>query len=372
MVRSLTVTSQKTNKENLVAEITQKIRDVGKEPILIVFTAEYESFYYVATNLKKNFPLAITIGTTSYLNFTNTFFSHNGASAMAIFSGIECAEGVLFEINKHPSNYIMHLRNAVNSLSTYENTCCLEFNTAFSNSEELVMDTFRLGFEGKPITVFGGSSGAGLEWQKDALVSLNGEVYLNTCVFCLIHNTEGRIFYYKEDIYKPTNNVFLTTDVDCEERTIYELNNKPAVDVISDALKISIDELSENVDSYPLGRLYKDKYYITNIGKINSDGSIKCFANIFNRSKVVLLQLDDIEKVWKETIEKTKTSISQKGFTFVVNCMGRTMLFKKNNNLDKYLDLLKNNYQPYIGLSGYGEQLDFQHFNNTMILAIFE
>ena len=370
MKRSITVFSDKKSQEELLKELCEQIKEVGSAPSLIIFFAEHDYFWYIATNIKKQFPTAITMGTTSYFHFNDKGSSYSGASAMAIFSGIECAEGILFEINRHPSNYIQHIRNAVGSLSTCDNTCCLEFCTAFSNGEELLMDTFEEGFEGQPITVFGSS--AGVRNGTETMVSLNGEVYQNSCVFCLIHNMEGRIYYYKENIFKPTNNYFKTTDVDCDERVIYALDDKPTADVLADVLGVSLEQLPEVMRMNPLGRIVDDEVYITAENEIYPDGAISYFCRLYNRAKVVMLELDDIEEVWKKTTESVQKKIETPSFCFMVSCCRRTDLFERKKMLNSFTNMLKENYNNYLGVSGYGEQLNYQHFNQTMIIAVFE
>ena len=38
--------------------------------------------------------------------------------------------------------YKAHIKQALDKLSSFENTCCLEFVTSFGKGEELVLDTF--------------------------------------------------------------------------------------------------------------------------------------------------------------------------------------------------------------------------------------
>ena len=46
-------------------------------------------------------------------------------------------------------------------------------------------------------------------------------------------------------------------------------------------------------------------------------------------------------------------------------------LFEKQNSFGEFVNMLRN-YGNFIGISGYGEQLNFIHLNQTMILLVFE
>lgn len=370
MARTVTAFSNKKTQEEKVQDILTQIDAGGKNPELIIFTGQKESFGYFAAELKKRYPGATSIGTTSYMDINSDGNGQNCFSALAIFSGVEIAAGILFEINRHPKNYIAHVRNALNSLTTDDNTCCLEFSTAFSNGEELILDTFEEAFEGTKITVLGSS--AGCVKDTETYVALNGDIYINSCVFCLIHNLEGRITYYKENIFKPTKFEFITTDVDCEERIVYCYNDKPAADIIAEETGVPLKELPEYLKLHPMGRLEGDEVYITESSSINKDGSIGYYSRIYNRTHLALLEVDDIEKVWENTAANIRREINKPSFSIVVNCLSRTKLFQSKSLLDKFAESMKSNYGTYIGVCGFGEQLYYTHLNQSMVIAVFE
>jgi hypothetical protein len=47
------------------------------------------------------------------------------------------------------------------------------------------------------------------------------------------------------------------------------------------------------------------------------------------------------------------------------------MLFESENCFGEFVNQLRS-YEHFIGVSGYGEQLDFIHLNQTMVLLVFE
>lgn len=372
MKRSVVAISSATDSEKAFQEVTEKIKKECSSPKLIVFFSDSDSFYFYTTKLHEAFPSTTTIGTTTYLSFCSAGICHTGLSAMAINDGIECSSGILFEISNYPKHYFWHIMTAMEKLGSLENTCCLEFCTAFSNGEELVLDTFREMFAEKQIPIFGGSSGPERSDNKITYVSLDGVCYRNTCVFVLIKNLQGKIVFVQENLFKNSGKIFSVTDVDVDKRTVYELDNKPAADVLATALDIPLDELQRTLAVRPLGRVFNDKIFITEPEKIMSDGSISMFAQVFNNTKLAILERDNIQDVWNRTVQEAKSLLPGNSFGFVINCLARSKLFEQEKLIDDYVKTLSENYGNYIGLSGYGEQYNFVHMNQTMILALFE
>lgn len=371
MNRSVVAISTLEDSKDALNEVVLKIRKNNISPNLILFTSNCDDFYFFTKSLHEIFPATTILGSTSYINFNSEGFSHHGISAFAICDGIECSSGVLFEISHFPKQYMGHIKTALDELSSIENTCCVEFCTAFSNGEELVLDTFEEVFENKKIQVFGSSSGS-FSNDKQTMVSLNGECYQNSCVFVFIHNLEGRIFFYRENLYKPMGPIFSVTDIDVDSRTIYEFDDKPAADVISSALKIPLEDLGENICYHPMGRILENKFYITESDKIFPDGSISYFSQIYNHTKMALLEVCDFDETWKKSEIEISKMIKKPSFSMVVNCSTRSRLFEKNNKMEDFNKILTNNYVQFFGISGYGEQIDFLHLNQTMIIALFE
>lgn len=371
MDNSIIALSSSSNQDEALSEVLSQLETKCVKPKLILIFSEYKIFAYCSKKIYEAYPDSIVIGSTTYISFCSEGFSHSGLSVMAIEEDIECSCGLLFEVNSYPSIYINHIKKALNKLSSYENTCCLEFTTAFSNAEDLVLDTFQEAIEGKDIPVVGASAGTMSIGNKDSLVCLNGDVYINTCAFVFIHNLNGRIKIIKENIFKPTNHSFIVTDVDCDEQLVYEYDGKIAADQLMEKLNVDVDELPNTLNLHPMGRVFDDDIYITATNKINDDGSICYYTRIYNHTKMVLLELDDIPKVWKETVSKSKKEIEKPSFVLSLNCIGRSSIFEIKNCFGDFVNVLRD-VGKFIGISGYGEQLGTIHLNQSMILVLFE
>ena len=363
------LTSSSVNQE-AYSEIQTQLDSHEANPNLIVFFSELDMLWYFSQKFKARYPDAVVIGSSTYVNYSSEGYSHGGASVLAVNSGIEVSAGLLFDVDRHPAMYKLHIKEALEKLSSYENTCCLEFVTAFGKSEELVLDTFEEVLEGTGITVAGGSAGAAID-KKETFVALNGDIYKNTCAFVFIHNLEGKIGFYRENIYKPTSYRFTTTYADCEERTVMEYDGEPAADVLSRVLNVPVEKLKSELSSHPMGRIVDGQISITEAADVFPDGSISYYATIYNHTKLLLLETDNIKRVWNETVQRVKNDFEKPSFTISINCLSRSRLFESQSCFGEFVNVLRN-HGKFIGLSGYGEQLNYVHLNQTMILLVFE
>lgn len=278
------LTSSSVNEE-AYSEIQTQLDVHEASPKLIIVFSETDMLWYFAQKLQSRYPNALVIGASTYVNYNSEGYSHCGASVMAINSGIEVSGGLLFDADRHPAMYKAHIKNALDKLSSYENTCCLEFMTAFGKGEELVLDTFEEALDGTGIMVAGGSAGCSSE-RKETLVAFGKDIYKQTCAFVFIHNLEGKIGFYRENIFKPTSYKFTATHADCEDRTVMEYNGEPAAEILSRALNVSVDKLKEALELHPMGRIADGGINITEADEVYPDGSISYYATIYNLSLI--------------------------------------------------------------------------------------
>ena len=357
--------------EDAYNEVSQQLGKIKTCPKLIIFTTTSDYFWFFSTNLKKQFNDATIIGSSSSENFSSLGFADTGASVMAIYSGIDVSSGILFEIHRHPRNYMVHLKRAVSHFQSFENTVCLAFMNSFSKGEELVLDTFACEFDKRNIPVIGCSAGIP-DTSKPTLVSLDGIVYQDSCVFVLIKNLMGPVHTYKENIFKKMGVSVCPTDVDCDERIIYEIDDKPAADVLSDVLDVPLEKLDDELLIHPVGKGRDDDLLVTKLGEINKDGSIFCYSQVYNHTKLELMELDDIQSIFETTAEKLKSLKKKDSFMIAINCASRGELLKKMNMYEKFYDNLKLISSNFLGVSGFGEQLNTVNLNESMLYLIFE
>ena len=362
--------SELNNPNDAIEDVLKQISIKGN-PLLIIFSSPKAPFKFYSERFSRAFPKAQVMGCTTYVSVSSKGSGRDGLTAWCITDGIECSSGVILEVTRHPMLYTPVIEKAVQALSGLDNTVGINFNTAGGNCEELVQDTFRSVLEPFGIQIAGGTAGAATLDEK-TLVSLNGEIYEEASVFVLIRNLTGKVFVYKENLFKPTKMIVTATDVDCEDRVVYEFDYMPAADALALILGVDKEDLWETLLERPLGRKVGDEIYITDLKNIGEDGSLQYFARIYNQTKVAILEPDVLENVCRKTAMEIKSVIAHPSMTFTINCYSRTLYLERHNLYSSFLNTLKNEYGQYAGMAGFGEQFNYEHFNASTVLVVFE
>lgn len=376
MKRCYIVHTDKTNETEAYREVLQQLTDDGEivKPVFAIFASDHKNFPWYTKRFASQFPDAVIIGTTSFTLFSSTGHSEKGLTMLVVTSGLKVSTGVLFEASRYPARYASAISDAIENIGEVYDTCCLEFSASSEKCEEMIMDTFSTTMKGINIPVVGATSARDDSYTKASSVSLNGIVYVDACVFAFIHNLEGRIKIIRENIFKPTSHFFTVTDVDCDERIIYELDHKPAASAIADALGTTIESLKTSTFMHPLGKPFgNNQYNIVAIDSVNPDMSVNLLSKVYNQTKVVLMQpKDSVTDVWRDTAYRLRNVMREPAFSFVINCESRTEYFEEYGILDEFNEWLTSFYRNFVGASLIGEQMNFEHFNQSMLVVAFE
>lgn len=359
--------STNRNPDAAISEATAQL----KNPKLILFFLGVEDFSHYARAMKVIFPDAVSMGATTFAAFCKEGAYKDTLVVIGFEDGIHCEAGLLKDADKYPLKYVDQVKTCAAQFNKPENTICLEFSSALISCEELVLSTLNAVLSKKKIPVFGGSSGDRGRAEQ-TIIALNGAVYQNACVFVMIENLGGKIRLYRENIYKPTRHYFKSTKVDVRKRIVYEYDNKPAAKVMADALGVNISELPKYLDSYPLGRIIGNEMFIVANNQVVNGSGMEYHARIYNNAHMVLLEPDDYKMVLQKTLKQVRQECSRPSLTLMVNCLARSMLFESNGELTEFATAVGSGLGDYVGFAGYGEQLNAQHFNQTMVLAVFE
>lgn len=370
MITNVTAYSVKNDAIEAFDDVKAQIDEKGK-PILIIFCSPEKDFDYFSEEFHRCYPYATVVGSASYYVYSDKGYAEEALAAQAIYDGIEVSSGIIFEISHYPLRYASSIEYALTRFEDYENMVCLSFTSSMGNSEELVQDTFRSVLQKKFIPVVGGTAG-GKDVTQKASVSINGRVLNDATVFVMIKSLKGKILVYKENIFKPTKHLIRATDVDCEERRVYEFEGYPAADVLSMLLHVPIDKLDEVLLTHPMGRISGDDVYITAFKCVNEDKSISYYARIYNQTRLAILEPDDLDKVWEDTARRVKEEIPNPSMTFTVNCVARAFFFDVLKRNDDFCNSLTKNFNHHVGMTGLGEQFNYEHFNQTMVMVVFE
>lgn len=343
-----------------------------QNPKLILYFSPVDQFAAYTTLLHQKFPNCICMGSTTIVGIRKDGAFKRGLTAVGIENGIRCSAGVLQNAKEFPLKGLDGIRQNLRAVGTRENTICLEFTTALCCAEETVLAVLNAALEDAQIPIMGGSAGDDTS-GKVTYVGLNGETYENSCVYTLLHNEGGAIHLYRENIYKPiTGNVLTATKVDWVNRIVKEYDHEPAARVYARELGVPESEVTRHFDTNPMGRLLGKNMFITANNLLTPDRGIAYHARVYANYKVVALEPDDYRAVVQRTMEQIHQEVPRPSFAIMCHCLARTLLFDGNGYLQEYCRSMGTVLGDYIGFSGYGEQLNQEQFNQTMIVAVFE
>lgn len=375
MKRCLIAHSSKKNGVSAFAEILDQLECNGdnSEPILLIFASDCDNFGWYSKMLSDQFYTATVIGLTSLELYAQGRVLRGGISVIAIYEGITVSSGVLLEASRYPKRYSSVIEEAYREIGTDENTAVIEFNASEIASEELIMDTFDSVIGDTGIRMIGGTAAKGMNPVRPSAVSLDGTVYLDATVFVMVHNEMGRIDIIRENIFESTDHFYVATDVDVRNRRVYEFNHQPAAGVVAKSLEVTVDDFSENVFFHPLGKVASDELSVVGFDKVYEDESVSFFSRIYNQTKVYLLKpVSSLENVWQNTSYRMHKSIENPAFSFAVSSYSRTRYFNEIGVNDEFAETLQSNFGDYMCVSVQGEQMDYEHLNQTMLIISFE
>lgn len=362
----------KTSRQEQANAAVDELSCGVENPSLVIFFAPEIIFEEVSVLLQKKFPDARTMGTTTRHTYDRDGHHTDFSSATYFFSDIECSGDFIPEIDSFPLKYAQRIQDAVNRLSSTSDSICLSFTTAYSNSEELVITALDTVCTENGMKVVGGTSGVAASEDERTMVALDGKVHRESTVFMCIKNLSGRIKVYKENVYIPTKHQFTATSVDIKNRTIMELDRRPAAEVLSLALGCQIPELKEQLERQPIGRITENEIYISAIEKILADGSTKWSARVYNNTKVSLLKIGDWRTTAEQTIAKIKRDFPEPSHVLLIHCDARTNLYQRQGKLEEFSKIYSSAFASLSGFSSHGEQLGKVHFNLTLLAVVFE
>lgn len=360
---------------NIDASLDEACKDFGTDPIeLIIFFSDSNFFASYTEKLHMRYPNSTIIGSSTFGSFSSAGFCRGGINVAALTDGIHVHADVIHEITRGITPlYERRIYSALQHLGldqcNHTNTCCLVFNPAGTSCEELVLDMLMKVMRNVNIPVVGGSASSEICLAGE--ISLNGVTYANSSIYALVHLDDGKIGITLENVFKPMGKEYRATKADATSRTLYELDGQSASEVLCKDLGITHNQLAQTLAAHPFGRIPKGQLYINEVERVNDDGSITTYCRILNGSKVVLLEIADLEETMKKTWKTFHENNEQPKFSLIVNCYSRTQLYLKNEWMDTFTQEMNKEVGPYIGYTTHGEVLDDFLLNLSLIVITF-
>ncbi|WP_322785245.1 FIST signal transduction protein [Methanotorris igneus] len=230
---------------------------------------------------------------------------------------------------------------------------------------------------GRNIRIVGGSTGDDLKFNMTYQYAdgVYNNAVINTIVAGLKMGTG------MGHPYKPTDKGAVVTKA--KDRTIYELNNRPAAEVLKELLDVDSltpEILSENPFGLRSSDIYGD-YIIKSAMRENPDGSISLYSEIYEGSYLSIMETDretaieSFKKAIMMAINDANIEKEDVGAIVIFNCILRHFLKEKLKIND--VDIIKEvvGDVPVIGFNTYGEQGSTRggaigHYNQTSTILV--
>jgi len=230
---------------------------------------------------------------------------------------------------------------------------------------------------GRSSRIVGGSSGDDLKFKQT--YQFADGVYTNSVVNALVCGLKMGVGMSHP--YVPTDKGAVITK--CKGRVIYELNERPAAEVLKELLEvneITPEVLSVNPFGVRTGDVYAD-YIIKSAICANKDGSVPCYAEVQKNCYLTMMTTDKktaIENFKRALYDAVKDAgnLEEIGAIVIFNCVLRHLLNEKLGISD--VEIIRKTFGkdiPVIGFNTYGEQGSTRggsmgHYNQTSTILV--
>ena len=215
-----------------------------KNCTFIVYCADDKRFGDISKKLYEKLLGVQMMGTTGVMFDEKCSFA-DGISAIGFQdSEVEVHAGVLRQVDTCPMKFLPDLAETAKKIKQkYKNNVCFEVSTGY---EERVVSTMKMCLEETGIRLIGGTAG-NTEPNQPKHVAYNGEVLTNATVYAVIGSKMGAIEIFKENLYHARKTTHAVTKVSKDNRTIYEIDGRKAMDVYEEELGYNDAGVGEGV-----------------------------------------------------------------------------------------------------------------------------
>jgi hypothetical protein len=329
-------------------------------PQLIMLLSNKEQFERHVAELEERFPGVPSIGCIGMCYQTGIV--ENGVGVIAFSDGVSAAANVLENASTMPVKYIQRMEQDLQAVGGSDrDTVCIDF---CSGNDACVLTTIYTALRQRGISLVGGTGDQGC-------VSANGRIYQDAVAYALVHNQNGRVKTYKENIYHQLgNHRFIAAATDRTNYILGTLNGKSAKQVYKDILHVSDQEILTRTFKNPFGKINGDDTCIISIKDVRGS-ALACFRQVNDSDILILLELGDYRAIVQDTIRQICTDFPRRSAVFSVNCLFRYKLFSEQGYMQNYLrdmSALGN----HAGFVGYGEHYNNRFVNQSMTCVVFE
>lgn len=232
-----------------------------------------------------------------------------------------------------------------------------------SGAEEKLMDTIG----NLTNTMFiGGAAGDNRQFETTHVFA-NGMAYTNAAVLALL-KPSAAFTVLKTQSFSHKETVLEATQVDEEQRLVYEFNHQPALSAYAQALDIPQDEATEMFMHHPLGLMVGNEPYVRSPQQFRGQ-AMAFYCQVKEGMQLHVLESQDILEDTQSAINAVRTKLDGISALLNFNCILRTLELEQQGLTDAYGKLFSE--FPTAGFSTYGEEY-LGHVNQTAAMLVFK
>ncbi|QDQ01633.1 hypothetical protein FOH38_14755 [Lysinibacillus fusiformis] len=370
----LSALSTTGNTAQAFREVSAKLHN---EPSLVLFfTSTIHSFEQLTAHFNDKYPNSEVVGVTTTGEIGPQGFSEQSLSAQSYGKDFGKVQAVLMNnIEKYPifdrNNVLQSAKKIgihLESPHIYKEGLAFIFPTGLVAGEEKMLSIVNSIFHHDGFPIFGGTAGDDEKFEK-TIVSLNGQQTDKGGVVVFIKPYLD-FYIQKENIFKSTGIELKITKADPEKRIVYEINNETAVRAYARALGVSEQQLTNYFMKNPLGRYFNEELLIASPFRVEANGAIAFYCQVYQDAVVELLEPRDPVETLQSTLATFTGKFNRLEGVLACNCILRKLQFQEERlfpALNSELSQLPN----LAGFCSYGEQLNKSLINQTLLLIGF-
>ncbi|WP_068471171.1 FIST signal transduction protein [Candidatus Protochlamydia phocaeensis] len=360
-----------------------KLQKPVKPGLIVIFCADKYDYNAVIRGIKSVTGQVPLIGCSSAGQFSSEGVTKEGIACTIIASDDhQFFAGIGSNIKSHPLETIQHA--ACNFPKDVEGhphqAAILLVDGLVGKGEEAVLSACSI--LGPHVKFAGGAAADNLSFRETAVFG-NDQALSDAVSLCLVASRHPLIIATKHG-HHPISSPLLVTKA--KDIVLYELNNRPAVEVWKDYVReplrnqgididaISFKELSPYLLEYEFGLMIsKDEYKIRFPSSCNADGSLNFVCSILEGAvlKVMDSSKQDLIESARQTAQLALKSAKQTKIAgaIIFDCACRAMVLK--DQFPKAVEAMQEvlGSIPFIGCETYGEIAmeagKFSGFHNT-------
>lgn len=371
------VVSRNSDVSRAVDELCGKLRRNASDYNAVIFFAAISyDFAALSQEIKNRFPRSEVLGASTAGEISPQGFLNDTVVLTTMYSPESKVRGVFIENgSKYPVGNKKDIENALqycgiqcNNPASGRNAFAIAFINGVYNAEETILSNFYSIIKNDAFPLAGGTAGFTGSTPK-TFVSYNGNVTQDGAVMLFVKTTCA-FDIRQEDIFNPTGKRMLVTESDPINRTIAELDGKPAQTVYAQQLGVSESAAADMTFENPFGRYLNGALHIAALSGFTPDKKIGLFARVVPNSTLELMHIGDPKQKADETCAGIKKAVPNPKFTLLMTCITRTMAFDRMHIGSDIISKYNATFPTFCGFSCYGEQIGRIHCNQTLVSVV--